>query len=490
MSFNDLLNVLYHRPISNIKITSMYPLHILTHYINPSSFAIALVDEYNMYSSTRKNPLLFIRDLSGLEYPYRFELSNAYNNIWLGLIHWESPCKLEYVTNIQMINDSESTNTITDLLCVDVETIIETPVMLDLIQSLLEGRNTLLFDSTDCNTLCSPDCEDIQSTLMAKYNCNWRMPFNTFIKKNEPSLQSSTTTDITPDECLIFNPVHKLSESLVVSRNRLDAIVLSTSHKDIESGWLSTYLRTMIEKLSSMQQYPLILYIAYNRTTPFSSELLESINICKRHFKTVELVNLEIPSGDDAYILGHLDSIAIPRYGNASGPNCAFFKIMRLLQLHNTVLQLETDCKLIGGWLDTCIDYVNSPGHFLVAGALYDGAGVMTGFDLTHINGVAFYKVGSPIFQLLLDMTEQYILREVRFCNRSGTAYDQMMSYCLDAYLRIYRHIYPNYMFYRYIYRMMVHTSLIVNAASDSPAEKKPVEYYVNTYNAVIVHQK
>lgn len=490
MSLTYILDALYYRTITNVKITSQYPWAFYTHFLTPTQFAIAIADIHNVYITFKKHPLLFIQDASGTEYPYRFDRSHLYKNIWFGIIQWDSPCVLEYSVGSNIVRQNNRTARPTKLLCIDTETVTLHPTVLNSIDSVLENENTILLDTIDCRTLCGAECNNIDDTLKARFQCDWRLPLPTFAKTSDPPLHTSSTTDITSEECLIYNPDHMLPTPFIAEKNRLDAVVLSTCHKDIESGWLAVYLRTMVEKLSSAQQYPLTLYIAYNRATPFSSDLQASIELCKERFKAVKVLNLRIPPEEDVYLTGDLSGCAVPRLGNASGPNCAFFKIMRLLRAHNTVLQLETDCKLVGGWLDACIAYVNSPGQFLVAGANYDGAGIMTGLNLTHINGVAFYKVGSPLFQQFLDMTERFILREVRFCNRTGVAYDQMMSYCLDAYLRAYTQLYSQYMFYRYIYRMIVHTSLIVNVASDSPAEKKPVEYYVNSYNAVIVHQK
>lgn len=486
----ELLEVLYHRPITNITITAQYPLHFFTHYISPTIFAIAIVDITGTYSTLHKHPLLFLKDTSGTEYTYRFNLANMFCDTWFSIIQWDSPCALQYSTSIEMVQFNNRTEKPTKLLCVDIETITQHPSILNSVKSFLENENTVLLDTIDCKTLCPAECTNMEGALQTRFKCNWRMPLTTFANTAQPSLHKPSITDITSEECLLFSEEHALPDSFIAEKNRLDAIILSTSHKDIESGWLAVYLRTMIENLSSTQQYPLTLYIAYNKTTPFSSDLQRSIELCKEHFKAVKVLNLCILPSADVYIPGDFSSNVTPPLGNASGPNTAFFKVMRLLQAHNTVLQLETDCKLVGGWLDACITYVNSPGQFLVAGAMYDGAGVMTGLNLTHLNGVAFYKVGSPLFQQLLNVLERYILREVRFCNRVGTAYDQMMTHCVNAYLCTYTKFYSQHMFFRYIYRMMVNTSLIVNAASDSPAEKKSVEYYVNTYNAVIVHQK
>jgi len=74
-------------------------------------------------------------------------------------------------------------------------------------------------------------------------------------------------------------------------------------------------------------------------------------------------------------------------------------------------------------------------------------------------------------------------------CGRIDSSYDYVCRICVDCYLQYYTHVPEFYCFWRYIHRMIVHTSNIVNL---STAEDRDIdiEYINNLYDAVIIHQK
>ena len=490
----DLLELLFHRPLTNIKFTSTYPLEIYTHYLSKTQFAILAIDVNGIYTERERVPLIFAKDASGNEYPYNLYSFHGMSNMFCAILQWTSPCLLTFRSDIAFAQSKEHINNPTTLIKYSIITLLYNPSLLNLLNDILMEENAILLDNLDVDLLWKISSNSTltrNSFTEQVFKCTWQRQtenFNTPISctsfQSIPIRDTSTSVDY-----LFYNPLHILNTDTAPVRNCLDAIVISTFHKEITSGILTAFLNQMLNALPDTDRYSQVLYIIYNREITFASALQEQLERCRSIFSNVELINIQIPPALDVYYRSEKGVSYKPLYGHASGPNYAFFKTMRMLKSHNTVLQLEADCIVQPGWLRTCIDYVAHTGQFLVAGALNDGETVVESIMLNHINGVAFYNVGSPLFQELLNMTEQFILCGVRYTKNFYWAYDYTMRQCIDTYMNTYTNIPDLYRYYRYFHRMMLHTSLIANAL-DNNGPKKTADEYMRLYNAVIVHIK
>jgi hypothetical protein len=222
----------------------------------------------------------------------------------------------------------------------------------------------------------------------------------------------------------------------------------------------------------------------------FTNTLDVDINgdIVKHLFKEVNVINTAIKKEDDVYIMG-CDNPNPPTYGWANGPNLLFMTAMEHLKKYNTTLVLETDCTLYENWLNKCIDYASIE-YFLVSGSTYDGNAIYDPSDnliISHINGVAFYKTGSPIFQHVIESLEKYIrhsvLKKFFFCSYDYSLYQMTLLYIRSEKDNVSK-------FWKYVLRYILKTSLIINMSP--PKDKNITESQALSVhkNCAILHKK
>ena len=268
----------------------------------------------------------------------------------------------------------------------------------------------------------------------------------------------------------------------------LTGIAVATTHTEIASGQTENFLRRFLESSCGTTIAP-TRRIYVNRTCPLPATLQAVAAECG-----FEFVFLDIDPVDDVYVrYGSSKPASIPRLGLTAGPNTMFFRIMReaAADTNNTILLLETDCKFGEAWLERLAAYVAAAGNFWIAGALYDGHEIMGNHPLimTHINGVALYRVGCDDFQKMLNDIEQFIEWKVKH-GQPHMPYDMAIRECIntkcDSAAKTDR---TNWIHWRYVNRCVVPTQLIVNASCKEDAII-PEKDLKALYNYAILHQK
>jgi hypothetical protein len=190
-----------------------------------------------------------------------------------------------------------------------------------------------------------------------------------------------------------------------------EAVVLLTTQHELDSGQLQTFVDSI-----PCKKYPIPIVVSFNHLT--SKEPLQSIETkLNEHFLHVEIVSHSIEGLDDVYIRDRSILKQVPRLGYFSGPNLLFLRTVEYCKQFNTILLLETDCKLKEEWYESCNQFVKSVGSFLIAGSSYKGSEV-TPFsfhaNFFHKNGVAFYQTGSDMFQTLINHLDRWIQEHVK----------------------------------------------------------------------------
>jgi hypothetical protein len=266
-------------------------------------------------------------------------------------------------------------------------------------------------------------------------------------------------------------------------KNNLEAIVILTTNHEINKGLLSRLLDNICETTSSTD-IDLIIFTNNSNHNPVSFDKVKQI------FKSVNLINVNISQTDDIYSKKVGYKSIIPPYGAVSGPNILFLKAMDYCKKYNTVLALETDCKVFPEWLKRCTTYVSNE-YFLMSGSTYDGGQNIPDEDMSmylHLNGVAFYKTGSPAFQYLVLMLDKYLIYRVSNGDKM-CAYDICFTYMILDYL-VNSHSPESLKFWRYVFRYTFKTSLIVNASPQADTYISET-YILDTHkNCVILHKK
>lgn len=265
----------------------------------------------------------------------------------------------------------------------------------------------------------------------------------------------------------------------------MTGIAVATTHAEIASGQTEKFLRRFLETGCGTVIAP-NRQIYVNRTCPLPATLQAVATKCGFKF-----VFLDIDLVDDIYVrVGGPVPATIPRLGLTAGPNTMFFRIMREAASigQNTILLLETDCKFGEAWLERLAAYVSAAGNFWIAGALYDGHG-MTDDELilTHINGVALYKVGCVEFNKFLCEVEQYIAWKVKYVS-PHIAYDVAIRDFINTRIQGADDV-AEWIHWRYVSRCLVPTQLIVNVSCwrDAGIPEKDLNAL---YNYAILHQK
>jgi len=265
--------------------------------------------------------------------------------------------------------------------------------------------------------------------------------------------------------------------------NQLESIVILTTNHEINKGLLERLLNKISDTASSTD-------IDLNIFTNNSNHQQVSLDKVKQIFRSVNLINLNIPQRDDVYISRTDSQKELPPYGAISGPNLLFMNAMNECKNYNTVLVLETDCKVFPGWLEKCKDYVKTE-YFLMSGSTYDGNQVIPDEDMSmylHLNGVAFYKTGSPVFQFIMSMLNKFILYRVSYGDKF-CAYDIGFTYMILDYL-FKANTLESLTFWRYVFRYMIKTSLIVNVSPQADRVINNTDLLLIHKNCVILHKK
>jgi hypothetical protein len=325
-------------------------------------------------------------------------------------------------------------------------------------------------------------------------------PFN-FMDVVKKTTQSEHKYTIHNDN--IYGPVHTqriykiptlenipISKSISnLSLNNLEAVFICVTLKEIESLKFDIFVENLISTIE--EKVPLDCVLVLNKFyTTIKNKIDNFMRIASEKFNYVEIINLNIHPIDDIYIHGReAEKIrTIPKYGFTSGPNIMFLKSMQYASKYNTVLLLESDCILSKNWALACINYVKYSGTFLVSGASYDGSMQIPIYDISmflHINGVAFYKTGDPMFKNLLAHLDSYILKLVP--DNGHVAYDLAIT---NMIFDMFSSDKSNYDFWRYIYRNITKNTLIINASTYLDKNTDIFTFYDKFPSCVILHKK
>jgi hypothetical protein len=248
-------------------------------------------------------------------------------------------------------------------------------------------------------------------------------------------------------------------------KNKLESIAILTTSREINEGLLERLLKN-ISDTTPINDLVLNIFTNNSNHEPVSFEAVENI------FKSVNLVNINIHPDDDIYIDKNFYKSKlpdpIPVYGLTSGPNILFIKAMEVCKKYNTTLLLETDCKLLPNWFEKSMHYVSME-YFLVSGSTYDGELIVKNQNMPdyivriHLNGVAFYKSGSPVFQCMMSLLDKYT-RHMAINVDNTRGYDYIMTHMVLFYTINSKSL-ESQMFWKNFLRYMFKTSLIVNVS-------------------------
>lgn len=266
----------------------------------------------------------------------------------------------------------------------------------------------------------------------------------------------------------------------------LQAIAILTTSVEINDGRFSSFCDNLIRVTENVNDLDLIITI----NNEFHKKIIDIDNL-KYIFREVIILNVNIPSKKDVYLKNISKYDEIPEFGTASGPNILFFETMKYCEKYNTILLLETDCILYKGWDIKSKHYINNNECFLISGSTYEGIGGFLSSDITfllHINGVAFYKTCSPIFQFIIGCLRDYITsRKDKLLSTS--AYDFILTKMILEYLRTAKTM-EVYIFWKTVFRNIVKNSLIINVSTMYDTNT-PESYFLNIYKkCVILHKK
>lgn len=267
--------------------------------------------------------------------------------------------------------------------------------------------------------------------------------------------------------------------------NHLQAIVIPTTSWEINKGQFSKFCDNLIRNTEDAKDIDLVIVV---NNSNYSH--IRDIPNLEYKFKSVYILNTNIPPHEDIYT-SIVPITGVPPLGLTSGPNTLFFETMEYCKRYNTILLIETDCIVYPNWIDKCKKYVNLTEYFLISGSTYDGYMPLYSSTMPmimHLNGVAFYKTASPIFQFIIQSLKQYIISEVK--TRGGSsAYDLMMMDMMLKYLTAPVN-FTIHMFWKRVYRYMLKTSLIINVSAKYDSVVTEDEIRSLHKNCVILHKK
>ena len=483
MNADQLIPFVCTRPVDDPGITCSEPVALYTQWMSPHSFFLVAVGALVLDPSaqtlyvfvrgqryelphTQRISLHLIDNGTSMPYTYRIE----YCFLQCGNELLPKPAKRTYL----------------------YETLADLEPLLSVIAERSETTEQYLFDAIDRDLFCKSTTARQQALILGDTVIDQ-------VPSQGPRQPAPVATGPwTSEHLLAYDPACTIEACRRdTTPNRWTALVVNTTHTEADSGRLERFLERLVASVTAPVSKAL--YVCLNRPTPFSERVTALLQTCKSLFINVDVLIWNIPEEEDLYVREESATLEGPPLGNVSGPNTSFFRTMRAMIHHNTVLCLETDCFFRRNWIPVCDAYVTHGGRFLVAGALYDGKLMWSrGTFLRHLNGVGFFKTGSSLFQTFLDKVDLYIRRQVQNGNRT-IAYDAALTDTVDAYITAYmdatkghtqhNHCCAMFCFWRYVHRLLVHTTHIVNASVKEDKDLS-LDLLDNLYKYAILHKK
>lgn len=293
--------------------------------------------------------------------------------------------------------------------------------------------------------------------------------------KTESEIQAELEQSSPP--VFTFPEVQGIFLDKPVNRQKLECIALLTTEHEIQTGRFSSFFSRLISTLTHRLDLDFVIFLNKPVDIP-------EVGMLGPYFNNTFVVSTDISPEEDVRV-NHRNNL---EYGGCSGPNILFLRSIRYCKKYNTTLCLETDCFLMPGWADACINYVTYSGTFVVAGANYDGPTLSIPPDESdmfhHLNGVAFYNTQSEYFKILINLTEMYIKELAK--KQMANAYDVVMTFCVRNELKENR----NHAFWNFVYRNMAKTTLILNASLPTDKDTRISDMLFKFPAAVIIHKK
>jgi hypothetical protein len=259
---------------------------------------------------------------------------------------------------------------------------------------------------------------------------------------------------------------------------RLEAVVLNTTSREIDSGDFSIFIRQFTHLVCIDMDFIININNRFH-TTDINPIVSSIINV----FNTISVNYLDIPSAEDVYISDTSNVSSFPKYGAISGPNIMFLFSMRQNTHYNTILLLECDCVLKKDFLTVLSAYTKHSGGFLIAGTTYDGVSVHKSSDLVlrHINGVALYNTGSSLFQSVINHLDAFIIN--RCVTNPISPYDMCITEMIFKYIDT-----DNNIFWKNVLKNIVKTNYFVNMSMACDADS---HFDSNMHSScVVLHKK
>jgi len=293
------------------------------------------------------------------------------------------------------------------------------------------------------------------------------------------------------------NSVHVKKRGLSIEifkedKNRLDAIIINTTIKELPRlKQFLDVLNTKIINSNNVKIYIVFSQISNEEINYLYDDIVNYYQNILKYLDKTHIVNLNIPPRLDFYVKGNVKNIRSP-YGNKSGPNFTFFKLLDSFTRYNTILIIETDSYINNdNWIDIAYDYVKN-NSFLISGTYHRGL-TKIGIDIiNHLNGVAFYKTGSLNFRTFISKFKNFFLRRVRFDRQ--LAYDVAISHFLNE-IRFRSHRTRNEVeqyYYKFLISNIISNQLIVNTCINNLFDRgirlKTLNIIYN--NPIIIHTK
>lgn len=550
MYLSDLIQCICTRPVSNIQFTCNEHVEFYTQWISSRSYIIYIIKHFEDYS--KKDTVFFIEYSNKNEVPYILyknanQINAVYMEIDFDISYSYEECILEPVMEFSSNTSQpfiEIRSNKKQFIASIVKTLKNTISLIVHREDTYENwKDTVSVDilgklysipMQSINNVFELELTD--NNIKTEYKCNGKILYILDYKKLGQQLhllyrplhmllsnqiQCIDVNDRNNIDTAQFTEIHDFStisqgafmsifpytdtvntsQQLIYydpgqlqntnKQNSLEAICILTTSHEIKNGLLLQCLQSIYKTCSHLGKCSLDLQIIVNNSHHTLDNTYQSILIqLQNHFRRVFIHNANISPENDIYAKKYQYRIQnVPSLGYMSGPNELFFYAMNISRQYNTILLLETDCILEKDWLEKCIHYVQHSGHFLIAGARYDGS--LMAYDMTflyHLNGVGFYKTGCPYFQTFMKYVLTFIKRQVKYSD-NNIAYDMAITKCIFKYLKYYGNYPSTFHFWRFIHRNIVNTSLIVNA---SPTDDKtiPIDYFNGLYSYAILHKK
>jgi hypothetical protein len=320
----------------------------------------------------------------------------------------------------------------------------------------------------------------------------WRANRGTQVLVKQPDIYYPPEHNIFNIQVEGFNKADSIHlPKCTIRPNKLESIIVLLTSREIITGLFQKFAENMLQTTSSVEHVYLILFLNnddYKLIDTYPT-FLKTTTRLKKLFKNVLITNTGLTESEDVYSMTSTGDF-IPKYGLVSGPNLLFLGAMKFCKRFNTVLLLETDCILKHNWLIACENYVKYCGSFLISGSTYDGMGVVNlqfknPSPFFHINGVAFYATGSPVFQKIMDELDPYLVYYAKYVSPIN-AYDYVMTYMIFHQLNE-----PNnFKFWKYVYRNIIKNTLIVNYSLSMDKTSSVSTIYQLFPSCVILHKK